>query len=64
MLLMTYQAASIIPGSAKADIRVRVRRCIVQIQREHTGIAAIVPIAAAKEATRALCSRATKTIIY
>jgi len=38
-----------ITGTAEADVVVRVRRRVVQIQRERAGIVAIVPIAAAFE---------------
>ena len=41
----------IIPRHAEPDIRVRIARRIVQIQRQHTRVAAIVPIASADEAT-------------
>ncbi len=36
-----------LPGTAEADIRVHIRRSIIQIQRESSGIRAIIPIAAA-----------------
>lgn len=36
-------------GTPKADVSIRVRRRIVQIQREHAGIGSIVPVAAAFE---------------
>ena len=35
--------------TAKADVRVRIRRIIVQIRSEHTGIRAVVPVGPAKE---------------
>jgi len=38
-----------IAGAAKADVAVRVRGRIVQIQRERPGVGAIVPIAAAEK---------------
>jgi hypothetical protein len=37
-------------GTPKANVRVRVRRPIVQIQGKHTGIRTIVPIAAPEKA--------------
>jgi len=36
-----------LPGTTEANVVVRIRRRIVQIQREHTGVGTIVPIAAA-----------------
>lgn len=38
-----------VPGTPEPDIRVRVRRCIVQIECEDARIRRIVPIAAAFE---------------
>jgi hypothetical protein len=38
------------PGDPEPDIGVRIRRRVVQIERERTGIRAIVPVAAADEA--------------
>ena len=35
--------------TAEADVRVRVRRIIVQIRSEHAGIRSVVPVAPAKE---------------
>jgi hypothetical protein len=35
--------------TAEADVRVRVRRIIVQIRSEHAGILSVVPVAPAKE---------------
>lgn len=40
-----------IPGNSETDVAVRVAGRIVQIQREHTSIAAIVPVAATNERT-------------
>lgn len=37
------------PGDAEPNIRIGIRRRIVQIQRERPGIRAIVPIATADE---------------
>ena len=48
-----------IPGHPEPDVAVRVARRVVQIQRQHSGIAAIVPIATAKEATQAHNNRIT-----
>ncbi|MFZ2544494.1 MAG: hypothetical protein WAW80_00785 [Candidatus Saccharimonadales bacterium] len=39
-----------VPGDSEPNIGVRVRRPIVQIQRERTGIRAVVPVPAADEA--------------
>jgi len=36
-----------LPSAAKTNVRVRIRRRIIQIQREHTCIRAIIPIATA-----------------
>lgn len=38
-----------IPGNPEANVRVRVGRRIVQIQRQHARVRAIVPVAAANE---------------
>jgi len=38
------------PGAAKPNVRVHVRRRIVQVERKHARIRLIVPIAAADEA--------------
>ncbi len=38
-----------IPGNSKANVRVRVGRRIVQIERQHARVRAIVPVAAADE---------------
>ena len=39
----------VIPGNTETDVRVRVAGSVVQIQRQDAGVAAIVPIATAKE---------------
>ena len=49
---VTVRAGFIIPRDTKPDVRVRVRRGVVQIQRQHASVAAIVPIATADEATQ------------
>ena len=43
----------IIPGDSESNVRVRVRRSIVQIERENTSVRAVVPVAAANERARA-----------
>jgi len=43
-------AGTLLAGTTEPDVRVRIRRRIVQIQREHSGIRAIVPIAATDQA--------------
>jgi len=43
-------ADTLLAGTTEPDVRVRIRRCIVQIQREHSIIRAIVPIATADQA--------------
>ena len=40
------------PGDAEANIAIRIRRGIIQIERERPGIAAIVPITTTDEAVR------------
>ena len=42
-------ANTLLAGTAEPDVRVRVRRCIVQIQREHTIVRTVVPIATADQ---------------
>ena len=40
-----------IPGATESDVRVRIRRRIVQIQIEEPGVRAIVPIPATQDHT-------------
>lgn len=42
-------ARDVITGAAKANVRVRIRRGIVQIQRESTRVGSIIPVAATFE---------------
>lgn len=44
-----YRAVFVIPGNTETDVRVRVAGSVVQIQRQDASVAAIVPIATAKE---------------
>ncbi len=57
ILLLAYSlipslTANIQKHATKPDIRVRIRRRIIQIDSERTGISSIVPIAAAKDRAR------------
>ncbi len=49
-----YLATFTIPGDPEPNVTVRVTGRIVQVQREDTGIAAIAPVAAAKESAKRL----------
>ena len=42
-------ANTLLAGATEPNVRVRIRRCIVQIQREHTIVRTVVPIATADQ---------------
>jgi hypothetical protein len=43
-----------IPGAPKPDVRVRIPRRIVQIQRENSSVGTIIPIATTQKPTQQL----------